>query len=450
MITLPGAFENRMKALLGEEYGAFAATYGEEAVKALHLNRKALSEEAFLACADFPVAPLAHLAGGFSFALDKPGNHPLHHAGAYYLQDPAAMATVAAARDFLGQKGLRALDVCASPGGKSAQIASYLGEGGFLVSNEIMPARCKTLAGNMERMGFSDVMITNADARRLAAWFPACFDFVLCDVPCSGEGMFRKYPESVSEWSESTPARCAEKQREILKYAMRTLKTGGMLVYSTCTFSVEENEENVAWLLGNYPGLRLVPVPEPLARVSTPAKGFPEARRFYPHRCPGEGQFVAVFRFDGQAETGGAPAFADAREQLSCEEMRAVTAFRDAAVGETGEALPLCRVGGRIVAAPFPVPGQNVFAAGVTVGTVEKGRLVPHHQLFRAYGRRFLRKIELAGTDPRLNAYLHGAEIPADVPNGWAVVTTAGIPLGGAKVVDGIAKNHYPKGLRLV
>lgn len=449
MLTLPEGFEKRMKELLGAEYEAFAATYGEDAVKALHLNEKAIGAEAFLQSAGFFAAPLAHIPGGFSFALDKPGNHPLHHAGAFYLQDPSAMATVAAARAFLSESGLRALDVCASPGGKSAQIASYLGAGGLLVSNEIMPARCKTLAGNLERMGFSDVMVTNADAKRLEAWFPGYFDFVLCDVPCSGEGMFRKYPESVSEWSESTPARCAERQREILKHAVGTLRKGGVLLYSTCTFSREENEDNVAWLLEQYPEFRLLPVPEALRAVSVPAEPFPEARRFYPHKCAGEGQFFAMLRYGEPCGAACEPAFADAREYLSGEELRATVSFLESAL-EKGDDLNLCSVGGRIVSAPFAVPGQNVFAAGITLGTVEKGRLVPHHQLFKALGRRSLRKIELAPGDARLDAYLHGAEIDADCGNGWAVVTTLGIPVGGAKVVDGRAKNHYPKGLRLL
>ena len=449
MLTLPEAFENRMKALLGAEYEAFSATYAEEAVKALHLNGKALSAEAFVSCADFPVSPLAHVAGGFAFALDKPGNHPLHHAGAFYVQDPSAMATVAAARAFLEKDGVKCLDVCASPGGKSAQIASYLGKGGLLVSNEIMPARCKTLAGNIERMGFADVTVTNADARRLASWFDAYFDFVLCDVPCSGEGMFRKYPESVAEWSESTPARCAERQKDILKNAVKTLKKGGTLLYSTCTFSREEDEEIVAWLLESYPEFRLLPAPAELQAVSVPADGFPEARRFYPHICPGEGQFFALLQYGEPDGKAGKTSFADGRRYLSATELNAATAFLDAALEKGGD-LNLCGMGDRIASVPFEVPDQNVFAAGVTLGTVEKGRLVPHHQLFKALGNRFLRKIELPLGDARLNAYLHGAEIDTDAENGWAVVTTNGIPLGGAKVVDGRAKNHYPKGLRLV
>lgn len=450
-MKLPEAFENRMKALLGDEYPAFAATYEQDAVKALHLNEKAITEEAFRSQAGFAVTPLAHVGGGFTFALDKPGNHPLHHAGAFYLQDPSAMATVAAAEDFLRTPGLRCLDVCASPGGKSAQIASLLGEGSFLVSNEIMPARCKTLAGNMERMGFADLLVTNADTKRLAAWFPAFFDFVLADVPCSGEGMFRKYPESVSEWNEKTPAYCAERQREILTNVMGTLAPGGRLLYSTCTFAEEENEGNVAWLLETYPDLRLLPVSEALQAVSAPAKGFPEARRMYPHLCPGEGQFFALFEKAGTPAVGAErdPAFADGRKYLSRAEIEAVTAFLDGAVEKNGD-LNLCKLGDRIASVPFAVPDHNVFAAGITLGTVEKNRLVPHHQLFKALGRRFLRKIELAPDDPRLLSYLRGAEIDADSENGWAVVTTLGIPVGGAKVVDGRAKNHYPKGLRIL
>ena len=434
--------------MLGAEFEAFRATYEAEPVKALFLNRKAIGREAFLANCGFETSALAQIDGGFLFAPDKLGNHPLHHAGAFYLQDPSAMATVTAASGFLAEKGVKALDLCASPGGKSAQIASLLGEGGFLVSNEIMPARCKVLAGNLERMGFPDVLVTNADAKRIAAWYPAYFDFVLADVPCSGEGMFRKYPESVAEWGENTPAFCAERQREILKYAVQTVAPGGVLLYSTCTFSYEENEGNVAWLLENYPEFELLPVPERLQSVSAPGIGMPDARRMYPHLCPGEGQFFALLRKNG-AKINAEPCFEDGRRYLNANELAAVEAFFGSALERKGD-LNLCKLGDRVAAVPFPVPDRNVFAAGVTVGTVEKGRLVPHHQLFKALGRRFLRQIELAPGDPRLLSYLSGAEIPADTENGWAVVTTLGVPLGGAKVTAGTAKNHYPKGLRIL
>lgn len=459
---LPAAFTERMERLLGEEYPLFLDSFRLPPVRALFVNEKALPRKDFESLCGFPVSPLPHVPGGYAFTLDKPGSHPFHHAGAYYLQDPSAMATVAAAAGFLKRPGLKCLDLCAAPGGKSVQIASLLGENGLLVSNEIMPDRCRILTGNMERMGFSDLLITNADPKRIAAWFPAYFDFVLADVPCSGEGMFRKYPESVREWSENAPSFCSARQKTILESAAASLAPGGLLLYSTCTYSEEENEENVRFLLREHPDFRLLPAPAALEKASRPGigAGMERARRFYPHVSPGEGQFFALLQKDAPPEysprSGVSPAFPDGRRPLSEAALGAAKRFLDDALEPDCPALPLCGLGDRIAFCPFPVPPQNVFAAGVTLGTVEKGRLVPHHQLFRALGRCFRRKLELPPGDPRLPQYLSGAELPCEAGeygengDGWAVVTTCGIPLGGVKISSGRAKNHYPKGLRLL
>jgi 16S rRNA C967 or C1407 C5-methylase (RsmB/RsmF family)/NOL1/NOP2/fmu family ribosome biogenesis protein len=438
MNTLPKAFLTRMEALLGEEYGAFLETYSQEAVKALYAPG---GTEAF----DFPVEAIAHLPGGHAFSLEKPGNHPLHHAGAFYVQDPSAMATVSAV-PF--REGMKCLDLCASPGGKSVQIASRMGDTGFLVSNEINPSRCKVLYSNMERMGYGNVQVSNADPKEIALRYPSFFDLAVVDAPCSGEGMFRKYENASAEWSENAPAFCASRQKEILTYAKETVAPGGYLLYATCTFSPEENEEMVRWLMETDPSFSLCPLPLRLQEVSAPGVGLPEARRFYPHRCPGEGQFVALLKKSEEGIRRSEPAFRDHRQPVFGEELRILQEFLENNLQKCGD-LTLCRYGGYLYSAPMPIPGDRMFCGGVTLGTVEKRRFVPHHHLFKCYGNRFLRKVELTMDDPRVKTYLTGGEIPCDLPDGWAAVLLEGYPLGGVKISDGRGKNHYPKGLRM-
>lgn len=441
---LPDAFVKRMQDLLGAEYGAFLAEYEKETSKALFLLSDKLSPETFMTSCGFAVERIPHLRDGYAFQTDRPGTFPLHHAGAYYVQDPSAMATVNAAPL---KRGMSCLDLCASPGGKTAQLAAWIGDEGFLVSNEINPSRCKTLCGNVERLGFRNVQITNADAKRIASWYPSYFDLTLVDAPCSGEGMFRKYENAPSEWSEKAVLHCAARQRELLREAAKTVRGGGFLLYSTCTFSTEENEETVRAFLEEHADFSLCPLPASLQAVSAPGVGLPMARRFYPHLSAGEGQFAALLQKQGDAEASQ-PAFTDARTFLDRTELDAVCAFLEDALPQGGE-WNLCRVGKNLVAANRPAPRENLFSAGITLGTVENRRLLPHHQLFKALGTQFYRILELRPDDPRLPAYLSGAEIPCDLQDGWAAVTVCGCTLGGAKVSHGVAKNHYPKGLRV-
>ncbi len=451
MRTLPEPFLRRMRRLLGDaDYPSFLAAYEEEPVRALYLLSGRLEPEIFERVCGFPTERIPYLPAGYFFETEKPGNHPLHHAGAFYIQEPSAMATVSAAPL---QKGMRCLDLCAAPGGKAVQLAAGIGcapgETGFLVANEIYPARCKTLCGNIERMGFANVLVANADAKRVAGWYPGFFDLTLVDAPCSGEGMFRKDEVAVGEWSEGAPAYCAVRQRSLLRAAAETVAPGGLLLYATCTFSEEENEAVLQAFLAERMDFSLQDLPERLQAVSAPGIGLPEARRFYPHLAPGEGQFVALLQRSGEGGLAVPPAFEDARRIPDRTEYAAVLAFLDSNVQKQDD-LTVCALGGRMAAADFPVPGENVFSAGVTLGTVEKRRLIPHHQLFKALGSRFYRQIRLQPDDERLTQYLSGAEITCDCPDGWAAVSVCGCTLGGAKVSGGIAKNHYPKGLRLL
>lgn len=457
-MDMPQAFLERMGAYLGDEAGAFAAALAQEPTRGLHVNRKKpVSVDLFgSSLAKIPYAEDGYYLEG----TDKIGRHPLHHAGAFYVQEPSAMAPVCG---MAWEEGLRALDLCASPGGKSTQIANRIGDGGLLVSNEIMPARCATLAGNLERMGLTQCVVTNTDAATLAALYPAFFDRVVVDAPCSGEGMFRKDPLARQAWNEGNVRACAERQRDILHHAALLLRPGGELLYSTCTFSREENEGTLMEFLSCHREFSLAPLSDGVVAHTAPAlqvEGDGEisaaicryARRFYPHVARGEGQFMARLVKDATAPVQKPPKRqADDTRPLSQEEMRAWDGFvRDCFVEEAPLPTPrMFKDSISLLPYDLPLSARVTYARGVQAGRVEKGRLVPMHWLFSAYGSFFRRRLELTLDDPRVEAYLRGETVTCDLPNGWGAVLVEDCPLGGIKITDGVAKNHYPKGLRL-
>ena len=457
--ALPEVFLTRMKTILGDDYAAFLSASDAPPVRGLRVNPAVDAG----VLADLPLRAIPGIGGAYFLDTDeKIGRHPLHHAGAFYLQEPAAMLPVAAAQaEGLIPRGCRALDLCAAPGGKTFQIASAVGGDGLLVSNEIIPSRCAVLAGNVERLGLDHVVVTNADSRAFGEYLPGFFDLLVVDAPCSGEGMFRKTPEAIGEWTPASPASCSTRQRAILENALPCLRAGGALVYSTCTYSPEENEETVAWLLDRYPALELVPVSDQtilsytdpgLAREGVPAGA---TRRHYPHsgggRFGGEGQFFALFRLTAPVASTRPPSEkSGGEERLPKSGLALVEAFFDATLTRRPATEPAL-FKGRITLppAPLPLPEKLICANGVTVGEIRSGRLVPHHAFFSAYGRDCARKLNFSEGDPALAAYLHGDVIPApDTPDGWGAVLCSGVPIGGAHIVGGSAKNAYPKGLR--
>ncbi len=455
-MTLPSAFCTRMERLLGEEYPRFRRAFEEDMpVRALQFNRGKAGEAAKKTLDTVGnLSAVPYEADGFFCTEGLTGNHPLHQAGAVYFQDPGAMSAVACLPPTL--RGGRVLDLCAAPGGKSAGLAALTGEQGFLLSNEIIPSRCRMLCGNLERLGVRHAAVTNAEPAQIGAWFDRWFDVTVVDAPCSGEGMFRKSEEAVHEWSEARVRMCADRQWDILSSVYDTVRGGGLLLYSTCTFSTEENEEIVARFLQEHPDFSLADVS--LAVQASTASGVTEGfcadmgktRRFYPHVAPGEGQFMALFRRDEAVGTGTVR-FACDQKKPSRQDMAVIEGFcRDAL--EAPLPHPVVLHGDQLVILPEQVlpPPFRCFAAGVALGEVTKGRLVPHHALFAAYGQLFARKLALTSEDSRTAAYLRGETVAApDLSDGWAAVTVDGVPLGGGKVVAGVLKNHYPKGLRL-
>ena len=449
MKQLPTQFTERMRKLLGdEEFSLYEDAYNFSAVRSFRVNTEKISVEDFIKIDPFNSKPIPYVETGFYLNYDKIGNHPFHHAGMIYVQDPGAMAT---AECIEVQPDWWILDMCAAPGGKSSQLRNKLSENGVLISNEIVPSRCKILTGNIERLGFKNTATTCLDPSRIAKIFPETFDMIMVDAPCSGEGMFRKDDIAIDEWSVENVLNCAKRQKGILDEAVKALRQGGYIVYATCTFSLEENEMVIDEFLQKYPYFKLVPVCEKVKEYTSSGVKFEgckcenifEARRFYPHVSKGEGQFMAVLHNTREY----LPRSFEINKPSKIDKV--VTDFLDDTLTNYDKEKVSMYNKNPVYFAPTLALNTTVaFSCGVTIGEIRKNYIQPHHQFFMAMGKDFKRKIELSPDSENLQRYLHGEEISVDCENGWAVITTNGCSVGGVKVVSGRAKNHYPKGLR--
>ena len=433
-------FKIRMKNLLGEEgFSEYEKELTKKARRALRINP--IKKPRTL---DFETEPIPYCENGFYFECESIGSHPLHHAGAIYVQEPAAMIPVASV-DI--KPDFKILDTCASPGGKSSQAASFLGENGFIISNEISSSRVKVLSGNLERLGYTNAIVTSTDTKTLTDGFEYFFDLVIVDAPCSGEGMFRKEPDALKDWSVENVRMCAERQKDILQNASRAVKGGGYLLYSTCTFSVEENEEVVNSFLDCNPDFTLVLPNERIIPYTVSGVGNDKMRRFYPHLFSGEGQFVALLKREGDEEYKCTKS--SALKELTKEERKKAEEFLSSTLTDFNRDFLFKFKDNIVYTNPsIPVPDKITYSCSVTVGELKKDYIQPHHQFFTALGNKFKRKIDLSLDDVRLSKYLSGESFEYAIENGYAVILADGVALGGGKAVNGVIKNHYPKGLR--
>ena len=428
---LPEAFLERMKDQLGGEYPAFLASLERPRAVALRFNPlKGQRPEL-----DFVGEPVPWEPMGFYYDPGaRPGLHPYHEAGVYYLQEASAMAPVGLLDP---QPGEWVCDLCAAPGGKTSQIAGRMAGEGFLLCNEINPKRARILSRNMERMGVPNALVTNEHPEKLAQRLAGAFDKVLVDAPCSGEGMFRKEEAAVTDWSLEAVQMCARRQREILASAARLVRPGGRLVYSTCTFAPAENEETVAAFLEDHPDF---------CREAAEAPWFAEAGegafRLWPHKLLGEGHFAAVLRRQGEGERQNP-------ESVSAEKLpKSWTEF----ARELGIRLPAGKAisfGQSLYWVPEGMPslrGLKVERPGLELGTVKKERFEPAHALALWLGS-CTREESLDPLGRELEGYLHGDVVPSE-KRGWCLVKAGSYSIGWGKGDGRVLKNHYPKGLR--
>lgn len=428
MEKLPRAFVQQMERELGPDAPAFFSTYNEESSVGLRVS----SRKGWKPDADFEPVPWCRTGYYVPNGL-RMGKEPLHAAGAYYLQEPSAMAPVEA----LGvQPGMRVLDLCAAPGGKSTQIADHLAGKGVLVTNEIHPARARILLENIERMGVTNAVVLNEKPARIAAAFSAWFDAVLVDAPCSGEGMFRRDPDAISQWSEDAPQMCHERQLEIFESAARCLKGGGTMVYSTCTYNHIENEETIAAFLETHPDFEL---DDSLSLPGVPCRG--GMAHLYPHQLRGEGHFLARLRKKGTEESFLEPMEGeklDVRCGKFLSEVMPEYAVRKSFVQ-----------GEWIYALPEEMPQMTslrILRAGVQIGRLASGRMEPAHALaLAAESAQVKNRVDVSREDAL--KFLRGETLPGDF-SGWGLVSYEGFALGWGKGSNGQIKNHVPKGLR--
>ena len=433
MTTLKKDFIEKYTRLLAAEAPAFFETFEKEPVSAFRTNPLKEAQQEFPD--KIPNMP-------WSYYGKVSGKSPEHVTGLVYSQEPAAQIVGQVASP---QKGMKVLDLAAAPGGKSTHLLSYLENTGLLVSNEISSKRAKILVENIERFGARNVVVTNESAERLAKVFSAYFDMIVLDAPCSGEGMFRKDPAAIDYWDASYPAQCAQLQREILASAMDMLAPAGQLIYSTCTWSPEENEEIVSRLLENY-DLELVPIDKINGMVD--GIGYPETARMYPQHFKGEGQFVAKFRSLAEASNRTVK---PGKTNLNKEQSQLWQDFCKENLQTSFDGF-LQVFGDQLYLLPHGLPDLSTLRIarnGLHLGTFKKKRFEPSFALgLTLTSNEVVRRVEISEADFIQYAAGNTVSVPLDLPNGWYQVAIKGNGLGFAKVVSGVLKNNFPKGLR--
>ena len=458
-MNLPIEFEKKMKAFLGNEWDDFLYSYDNNRFQALRFNTLKVQspEERMRILKTLKISSDKKVSwANEAYYFDenvRPGKHPYHEMGLYYIQEPSAMSAAA----LLAPKpGMRVLDLCAAPGGKSTQLATYLGDSGLLVSNEINTQRSRILSQNIERMGIKNAIVTNEDSFVLASHFPGFFNAIQVDAPCSGEGMFRKLPEAIEQWSMENVAICAERQKEILDNAAVMLKPGGTIVYSTCTFSKEENEDVIEYFLERHPDFTLE-----------------EMERFWPHKVDGEGHFVAKLVRRGCVDTdlkadrktkknkNSKNRKNETKSALTKENMKLLSEFLDETISENMAAWiknsRLVMFGEQLYRLPdmeVDIKGLKVQRAGLHIGEFKKQRFEPSHSLALALKLNDAKNVvKLTCDNPQTIGFFNGQSVmlsdeqAAECKKGWALVCVDGYPAGWGKVNGAQVKNHYPKGL---
>lgn len=480
MIELPDSFKERIKGQLGEEYEAYLHSFQEKSRNGLRVNTAKLSAKEFEQLSPFVLQPVPWVSNGYIYEDERPAVHPYYYAGLYYLQEPSAM-TPASLLPI--EPGDRVLDLCAAPGGKSTELAARLNGRGVLVSNDISNSRAKALLKNLELFGAKNILVVSEVPNKLAEYFEGYFDKILVDAPCSGEGMFRKSPAIMKNWEQYGTEYYHKLQQEILPQAVKMLRPGGYLLYSTCTFSPEENEGSVQEVLDQFPEMRLVEA-LPKKGMGTGANGNKETTdkkricnytgfdcghpewiengcddlkktiRLWPHKIAGEGHFIALFQKDAEEENYAAVSVR-------------TPSLRPCALSEEAEAF--------LSQLHFPIPrerlqikeerlyllpelgvdtkGLRLLRSGLFLGEMKKKRFEPSQALACALKKgEYENCYDLSVDDPDVIRYLkcETIEIKQACQDGWVLVTVEGFPLGWGKYQQGTFKNRYLPGWRLM
>ena len=438
---LPKEFLEEMKDILKEDYDLYARSTDDEPFRGISVNRLK-TDEKIIGALPFEVKKTPFYKDGYYIPCDEKGigNTPFHSGGAFYVQEPSAMSAVTLLDVCQNDK---ILDLCAAPGGKSAQIASCLNNTGLIWSNEVVRNRAQILLSNFERMGISKGIVSSCYPEVLCSKLEEYFDKVLVDAPCSGEGMFRKNPEAVLEWSREHTVSCAERQLSILRSAAKAVKSGGILVYSTCTFSYCENEGVIKKFLEENPDFEQCEIDGHFGRKTK----LPCAVRITPIEG-GEGHFAAKLRRKGENVTDNCFQTAKDKKQdtlvkTALKELENI--FYEVPKGEYNI------INDKLYIMPENLPdmrGLGVIRAGIFAGEFKKNRFEPSHALFMSAKPENIRRI-LKADDDKAKKFLSGMELDSGCQNGYTAVVYGNIIIGFGKTADSRLKNKYPKGLRI-
>lgn len=442
-MDLPITYTEKMKQLLQEEYEAYVQSFGQERLYGLRVNTLKIQPQDLLEKQIFSLRPVPWCENGYYYSEnERPAKHPYYHAGLYYLQEPSAM-TPAAVLPI--EEGDSVLDICAAPGGKTTQLAAKLGNTGILFANDISAGRAKALLKNVELSGIQNCFVMSEPPAKLAERFTGYFDKILIDAPCSGEGMFRKEPDMVKSWNAELINFCTEQQADILEHCAGMLKTGGMLVYSTCTFAKAENEDSIGAFLEKHTEFSLVAIPKEHGFVA----GLPpyeHCARLYPHHLDGEGHFVALLQKTGETET------------------KTITEEKGVAEKQYADFLTFAKeylkkplegiyqvYGDMLCLLPKQSPdtkGLRVLRSGWQLGTLKKGRFEPSQAFAMGLRKDDVKQaLDLDLQDERVIRYLKGETLETpEAKDGWTLVCVDGYSLGWGKVQKGRLKNKYAVG----
>lgn len=455
---LPEKFEQRMKELLKDEYESFVKGYDAEHAAGLRVNTMKLTAAAFEKMAPLSVRKIPWISNGFYYnaAENKPAKHPYYYAGLYYIQEPSAMTPAAV---MPVKPGDRVLDLCAAPGGKSTELAAKLNGTGVLVANDISSTRAKALLKNLEVFGTKNALVMSENPAKLSQHFQGYFDCVLVDAPCSGEGMFRKDPAIMKNWEQYGVLYYQKIQREeVLPYAVKMLRPGGYLVYSTCTFSPEEDEDTVGFLLKEYPELKILDSP---LQYEGFAPGQPKwadapseaskAIRIWPHRMEGEGHFVALFQKSEAAEASDFVSYTYKSVQLSPETKEFLAHIR-----WEFDFSRITAINDTLYYLPQDIPdisGLRMLRSGLLLGEMKKNRFEPS-QAFACTLKadEYDNCYNLPADDEDVIRYLKCETITAKRPvkDGFVLILVDGFPLGWGKAQNGTIKNKFLPGWRMM
>lgn len=442
MNQLPSSFLKNMQSLLGNEYDDYIDTFTRPRTYGLRVNTHKISVQDFLALSPFTLTPIPWTDNGFYYdGAVNPAKHPYYYAGLYYLQEPSAMFPAAT---LPVRPGDRVLDLCAAPGGKSTELAARLQGKGLLVSNDISASRCKPLLRNLERFGFTNTFVCSQSPQDLAERFPAYFDKILIDAPCSGEGMFRKDPSLINNWNADSNDTYSSLQKEIVHSALHMLKPGGDLLYSTCTFSPKENEEVIAYLLEQDPTLSLTTLEQPGFENGI---GLTECVRIYPHKVKGEGHFTALIHKEGTLSSSGSEQKVSLPAVLkeSLPDMQfPLTDGSFETIKDKLYFIPNMEVQRK---------GLRFLRTGLYLGDCKKNRFEPSQALAMALSPdTFKTSVSFSSNDERVKKYLKGETISIDDKKikGWTLICVDGYPLGFGKASKGMIKNKLDAGWRIL